>query len=136
MTNFEDKLDQALFEYELLPAQGRHGKTRVYVNPPNSITRKVLESFKEIGGLLAKKDLYLWNRDDLDHDSIMLNYGIRMSYTRNPRNPIPFYIINGVITLSPVSYLGVDPAKDVKKIQGRSTVLASLKVNIKYFNNS
>jgi hypothetical protein len=136
MTSFEDKLGEVLLEYDLLPSQATIGrKFRVYKNTSTRNVKQLIEDFKEIGGMLAGGDLYLWNRDDMDHDGIMRNYGIDGGFTRDARNPITFYIIKGVLLLSPNSYFGVDPFSDMEKVQKSNPALSKLDTNMSYYEN-
>jgi len=124
-----------MMEYDLAPMENGR-KAKVYINPPTKQIRKIIQSIKEVGGIIEAtkpNDLYLWNRDELDHDAIIHNYMLTTQPTRSNKNPIPFYIIDNTITLSPSSYLGVDPEKDIKKIQRKSPALKELSTDITYF---
>lgn len=136
MTDYREKIDEILLEFDLVPSDAHLGKkVRVYINPPSKTIAKIIEETKEIGGFLVGKKLYIWDRDHIDHENIAKIYGIKMGSTRNPRNPIPFYIINGTLMLSPSSYMGADPQKDMIKIQKNKAALSKLPIDMRYFKN-
>ncbi len=135
MNNFEQSLDKILLEFDLVSQPGAtNKKARVYTKTTAFLVRKLIQEWSQIGGYLVKGQLILWNRDELGHEDIDREYSIKYSSGKSEKNPIPFYIFDhNRLELSPSSWMGVDPEKDILKVQKASPAFKSLIPNVDWF---
>lgn len=135
MSSFEQALDKILLEFDLVPQPGvTNRKARVYTKTTTPLIRKLIKEWSQIGGYLVKGQLILWNRDELGHEDIDQQYGIKYSGGKSARNPIPFYIFDhNRLELSPASWMGVDPEKDILRVQKASPAFKSVTPNVDWF---
>ncbi len=136
----EDKLS-VILEHELIAIPGAtNQKAPVLQNPGQSSILKLMKTTDNIGGILHKKDLYLWDRNALDHESVEQHFVLPSAGVKSAKNPIPFYLMGDVpggkswvLKLSPSSWMGVDHKKDIEKVQKYSPLFKSFKTDSSYF---
>lgn len=134
---FEDKL-KAILEHELVAIPGvTNKKTPVLVNPSPAAIKKLQDKTGTIGGILHGKDLYLWDRDVLDHESVEEHFVLPNTGFKSEKNPIPFYLMKDkgwFAKLSPASWMGVDPYKDLGRVLSASPAFKGVYADNSYFD--